>query len=481
MKFKEQFRNPYRIVFGTDGWRGLINHEINEETISVVAKAFSDYLYKRYEKDILVVIGYDGRYYSNKYAEKFAQVLSANKINVLLSSQIIPTPTLSYFVKYTEANAGVMITASHNPPNYSGIKFKGSYGGPFLTNETIEIEQYLYLKSYEYDSSRIEIVDMLTPYKEHIQKLINFDKIRLSRIVPLIDSMHGAGKKIIEEVLNENGIHAKTIGDIPLPNFNERIPEPIEKNLETLSNALKSKSREFSIGLATDGDADRVGVMLENGSYLSSQEVILYLVDYIVNERKLEGNIVKTSSVTDKIFIFENDQRKVFDVQVGFKYICEKMLTEKIAVGVEESGGFGFNIHIPERDGLLSSLLILEMLAHSNYEFISDFVSKKRQEFGLIFYKRIDYEITHPRSLQIIHSLSEKELTKISGFRVLRFSKFTGSHGDVNGLKYYLEGNRWLLIRASETEPLFRFYAEAKSLKEVEDLLKDGIEIIEKI
>ncbi len=199
--------------------------------------------------------------------------------------------------------------------------------------------------------------------------------------------MGGAGQNLIQQLLERYEIKSETIFSIPEENFYNRQPEPIAKNLIPLSENLKSNEK-YSLGLATDGDADRCGVMLENGEWLSSQETILFLIDYIVNERKFEGHIVKTSSVTDKVFKFQNDERKVFDVQVGFKYICEKMISENIAIGCEESGGFGFKFHIPERDGILSSLFILEMLANSGHKKLSDFVDNKRKEFGKIYYEQ---------------------------------------------------------------------------------------------
>ncbi|RME15757.1 MAG: phosphoglucomutase, partial [Bacteroidetes bacterium] len=350
-------KSGQKIIFGTDGWRGLIDTEVNDETISVVARAFADYLYSKDLSNIKVAVAFDGRTNSKIFAEKFSQVLSANSIEVYLSNQITPTPILSFFVRKNSLNAGVMITASHNPPQYNGVKFKAHYGGPLLTEETKAIEDFLYLRSYSYDDSRIQIVNMIEPYFHHISRLVEFDRIRDARIFPLIDSMGGAGQDLIQKILNENGINADSIFSIPDENFQNRHPEPIEKNLIPLSDRLKS-SNHYSIGLATDGDADRCGVVLESGQWLSAQEVILYLIDYIVNEKKFDGHIVKTSSVTDKVYRFQTVERKVYDVQVGFKYICEKMISENIAIGCEESGGFGFKFHIPERDGILSSLFI---------------------------------------------------------------------------------------------------------------------------
>lgn len=473
------FKSQQKIIFGTDGWRGLIDFEVNIETISVVARAFADYLYSKEVHNPKVAVSYDGRKNSKFFAEKFSQVLSANNIDVFLSEQITPTPVLSFFVKHNSLDAGVMITASHNPPQYNGIKFKAIYGGPFSTEETKKVEQFLFLHSYSFDTHRIQIVNMLQPYINHISRLIDFDLIKESEIFPLIDSMGGAGSNLIERILEANEIKSETIFSKPDENFYDRQPEPIFKNLKHLSEKLISS--KYSIGLATDGDADRCGVMIENGEWLSAQETILYLTDYIVNEKKFDGHIVKTSSVTDKIFTFQSEERKVFDVQVGFKYITEKMISENIAIGCEESGGFGFKFHIPERDGILSSLFILEMLAKSGYNNLSDFVTKKRKEFGEIFYDRIDLEFERPDRLKKLPALLNNLPGKISKFVVNKVETYKSSREEINGIKFYLSGeNHWLLIRSSETEPLFRFYAEANSMDEVKKILNAGIELIEK-
>ena len=472
-------KSKQKIIFGTDGWRGLNDFEVNIETISVVAKAFTDYLTQKEVKNPKVAISFDGRKNSKIFAEKFSQVLSSNNIDVLLSNHITPTPVLSFYVKHKSLDAGVMITASHNPPQYNGIKFKANYGGPFFTEETKEVEKFLYLKSYSYDSSRIQIVDMVHPYIEHISKLIDFDLIHKSKIFPLIDSMGGAGQNLIENILKKFGIQAKTIYEKPDENFYSRQPEPVAKNLIPLGEYLKS-SNIFSLGIATDGDADRCGVMLENGDFLSAQETILYLIDYIINVKKFDGNIVKTSSVTDKVFKFQTNERKVFDVQVGFKYITEKMINENIAIGCEESGGFGFKFHIPERDGILSSLFVIEMLANSGYKRLSEFVLNKRNEFGEIFYDRIDLDYERPDRMLKLPALANNLPDKIANYIIDKIQVYKSSRDEINGIKFYLAGeNRWLLIRASETEPIIRFYSEAQSKDEVKEILQAGIELIE--
>lgn len=466
-----------KIIFGTDGWRGLLDSEVNEETISLVAQAFALYNLQRFSEP-KIAIGFDGRRNSQKFAKLFAEALSGNNIKVFLSDRIIPTPVLSFFVKHKKLNSGVMITASHNPPQYNGVKFKADYGGPFLTEETLKVEELLGNSPVKKNSANIKQTNLLLPYVEQIEKLIDFEFIRTSRLKILIDSMGGSGGDFLERILLAHNIPAQTIFYPPDENFYGRLSEPIEKNLKPLSEKLKES--DYSIGLATDGDADRSGVMLDNGNWLSAQETILLLTDFIVNTKKLKGHIVKTASVTDKLkTLFESKQRKIYDVQVGFKYITEVMISKNIAFGCEESGGFGYGFHMPERDGIFSSLFMIEMLAHSGYDKLSDFVNHKRKEFGNIFYDRIDLMYDNPDRNELLPNLYRKFIDSIEGFRVIHVKAFYNSRNAINGLKFILEGdNRWLLIRSSETEPIVRIYAEGQSDREVKLFLKYGKQFI---
>jgi phosphomannomutase len=464
-----------KITFGTDGWRGKIDSEINPDSVRLAAQAFADYLYKRETKSIIrVAVGYDGRKYSSNFAELFSEVLSGNQIEVILSDRIIPTPLLSYVVKAKKLSAGVMITASHNPDKYNGIKFKDYYGGPFLTEETKNVEHLIGKNKILQSKLSIQKENFLDHYKHHINKQINFDLIKSSEIRVLVDSMGGAGQKIIEEFLKGHNIESSTIYGEAKENFFGRSAEPIEKNLKPLSNELK-KEQKYSLGIASDGDADRIGIMLENGDWLSAQETILLLTDYVINKKKYSGHIVKTSSVTDKIRRFETNYRKVIDVQVGFKYICEKMIEENIAIGCEESGGYGFKNHIPERDGIYSALLFIEMLASSDHKRLSDYASQRREEFGTIFYDRIDIEYRNKDRENMPPVVFHSEPKSLFGFKVINIQKFMSSRNIINGIKFVLEGeSRWILFRASETEPIIRIYAEGHSTDEVKQLIDYG-------
>ncbi len=470
--------NP--IIFGTDGWRGLIGPELNDENILLAAQAFAQYLHDNNTNSSApgAAIGFDGRTNSQHFAKLFAEVLSGNGITAYLSEQVIPTPALSFFVKHAELHAGVMITASHNPPVYNGVKFKAAYGGPFVTEETMEVEKLIGTATVKRSLELIKPTNMIPPYFQQLEKYIDFPAIKNAGIQVAVDSMGGAGQLFLQTLLEKHGCSASTIFETADTQFSGRAPEPIEANLLPLSQFL-SKHQEFSFGAATDGDADRLGVLLENGKWLSAQYTILLLNDYFVNTKHISGGLIKTSSVTDKILRLISGDRKLYEVQVGFKYICELMVSDDIAIGCEESGGYGYKNHIPERDGILSALLVAEMLAKSGCKKLSEYVDRKVAEFGPIHYDRIDYKYEQENRVRILPKLSDDPPVAITNFKVTGIQKFLSSRGVVNGIKFKLEGEcRWLLIRASETEPLVRFYAEGQSAKEVALLLQAGVDLI---
>jgi len=467
-----------QIIFGTDGWRGVLGGDMTADSVSLVAQAFADYAQQRGMKKG-IAIGFDGRAFSRGFAALFERILFANGIHTVRSANVIPTPVLSWTVITRGLDAGVMITASHNPPSYNGVKFKAAYGGPFVTEQTHAVEQLIGKSAVRLDEETRPGEDLLTPYFERLEQLVRFDIIKQAGIEMVVDSMHGAGGTVLETLLKRNGCAATTIAADVKTDFGGRLPEPIERNMKPLAEALR-QNRNASLGVATDGDADRVGVMLEDGRWLSAQETILLLTDYIIRVRRAPGNIVKTSSVTDKVrILYESDGRTVHDVQVGFKYIAEKMTAEKIAIGCEESGGYGYGEHIPDRDGIVSALLLAELLAHSGHKKLSALVTAKRKAFGQLHYDRIDLEYHANDRAEILPRALRKPPWKVAGFKVHGVASFKSSRGIVNGLKIVCGGNsRWLLLRASETEPIIRIYAEGNSDEEVRGLLEAGRNIV---
>ena len=293
------------IFFGTDGWRALLESEMNFESVAKVAQAFADYMNS--EGGTKVAVSYDTRRYSPEFAELFAEVLSGNGIEVLLSDKVTPTPVLSFTTLEQGCDAGVMVTASHNPPQYNGIKFKCSKGGPFSLEQTRKVEAFLGANPIRKSAGHITVIDMLPAYIARIEQLIDFKAIRSSGISVLVDSMGGAGMRLTESLLKKHGCKVDTIFGESSNDFCGRLAEPIEKNLGPLMEALKQG--DWSLGVATDGDADRLGLCMDGGRWLSAQKTILILVDYLKRVRKLPGDIVKTSSVTDLVRVdFESDR-----------------------------------------------------------------------------------------------------------------------------------------------------------------------------
>lgn len=467
------------IQFGTDGWRGLLGIEMNPASVSQVAAAFAIYLHDlagRVSKPALCIIGFDGRDQSLEFATIFAHILSATSIPVLLSDRVIPTPVVSYYTLKTNALAGVMITASHNPPAYNGIKFKAAYGGPFLTEETHQVELYLEkIKSIKKSIHRIETVNMVKEYCQALSQRIDLAQIGRLPFPVAIDSMAGAGQLILQDILQSYGVKTYTLDGTSQKNFNGRLPEPIAQNLYPLAGFL-SQNPEYGIGIATDGDADRLGVLQNGGQWCSAQETILMLTDYVVTQRHIPGAIIKTSSVTDKIrAFFDAPTHPVIEVHVGFKYICEEMIRQPVAIGCEESGGYGYGFHLPERDGILSALLLLEMLAMNNVNNLAEYRESLNKQFGSIYYDRIDWHYDRNDRTEVLPRLYQKPPKIIGNWKIMDIKSYNSSHGIVNGLKFRFEGEcRWLLIRASETEPLIRFYAEGNTNQEVDNLLNLG-------
>ena len=470
------------IDFAPDGWRGLLDQQMNLPMVEQVAQAFADSI-RAQPRDLLqsphnshsVAVAFDGRRQSSQFARCFARVLAGNQIDVLLADRITPTPVVSYTAKSRHLSAGVAITASHNPPEYNGIKFKGSYGGPFFYEATKVIEARLGQSPVRKSDRGIRSLNLMEDYLEHLRSLFDLEAIGRAGLRVLVDSMGGAGQTILADLLAPYGCHVTTIYGQATEDFSGRSPEPIEKHLQPLQAELKTG--HFSLGLATDGDADRLGVLLENGSWLSAQETILLLVDYLVNGRNVKGDIVRTSSVTDKIGAYFGDERTIYDVQVGFPYICRKMLDRRVAMGFEESGGYGFNFHLPERDGICSALLVLEMLAMSGCDRLSDYVARKRQQFGSIHYRREDLQVDGGH--QILTRLAENPPATLAGYPVRQLCHFQTHRGVLNGLKFYLEGSpRWFMMRTSETEPLLRLYVESSSAEDMQALAEEGLQLL---
>lgn len=469
-----------QIIFGIEGWRGILNIEMNENTVIRIAHSFLEYLQKHYQKaeNASVAVGYDGRKLSEKFAYTIARVLAAKKIDVHLSDQIIPTPVLTYYIKAKELDAGIMITASNKSPAYSGVKLRGPGGGSFIKEEQLIIEPTIAVKDTS-QSSDYRKVNMLRPYYEHIHSFINFDAIKAKNLHLCIDSMNGAGKMIIEQILKEKDIQATThFGEIE-PDFRGRSPIPEAQNLTHLSK-LMSSSNKFAFGVATDGDGDRVGIILEDGSFLHYQLLSLMITDYYLNKRNVDGNIVKTSAITDKLSLLLKPDSTISDVRIGFKHIVSEMMKNDVAIGIEEGGGFGYKDNIPGRDGLFTSFLMLEMLATSDFGNLTELKNHYIEKFGDIHYKYSNLIYTPQKRNEILPVMFKIAPHHVSKFKVNDLREFYSTDGTIRGLKFYLSGqSRWLLLRCSQFEPVLRVYSEGETEDEAEAINTFGRELLQ--
>ncbi|MDI6803236.1 MAG: phosphoglucomutase/phosphomannomutase family protein [Bacteroidota bacterium] len=455
------------IKFGTDGWRGVIAQDFTFGNLEKVTLATALH-YKRHKKiDNGIVVGYDGRFLGKEFAERVAVVLASSGIRVKLSDKISSTPMISLLTKKLNAAAGIVITASHNPPRYSGYKIKGEFGGPAFPETIDKVEEQLaQILKIEFAlkkslstlaaEGKIEYIDMTKMYLDDIKKKFDIKMIKDSGIRIMHDAMYGAGMDVLTQLLpNAVQIHGEFN-----PSFAGTNPEPIESNLKELM--LKVKSGKFDIGIATDGDADRIGIVDDKGNYVDPHRVFSLLLKYLVEEKCLRGEVARSFTVTDIVEQqCEKYGIKLHTTPVGFKYICQLMNERKIIIGGEESGGLGVMGHIPERDGIYLGLLIAEIIIKRKKS-LSELIKELEAEYGKRFYKRIDHHITQKEKIQIMKRF-KPSLKEIAGIPVRRIET-------IDGFKYYIE-NGWMLVRPSGTEPLIRYYAEAENINKVDKML----------
>lgn len=461
----------YKVSFGTDGWRGIIARDFTFENVRKVTQAIASYV--KNEGDGSLLIGYDTRFFSERYALVAAEVLKGNGIPVILSDRPISTPVLSYSVKYHNASGGIMITASHNPYYFNGIKYKAGYGGSAYPKIISEIEALIGKESPKVSSEIPKKEDLLPYYKEHISSLVDIKRIRDSNISIIFDPMYGTAGGLLDEILS-GGTSPGSIRVITIHNrrdyyFGGINPEPLKENLMELSTeVIKNKA---SIGIATDGDADRIGIIDPSGNFIEPHKIFCLLLLHLVRNRKWRGDVVKTISTTLLINrIASKLGLRVHETPVGFKHICELMLKGDILIGGEESGGIGIKNHIPERDGILAGLLLLEMMAFEK-KTLPELLDSMSEEFGWLYYRRVDYNLLPGEGKRLIETLRGSPINIIAGRKVLDIQGY-------DGLKFILEGDSWILLRPSGTEPVLRVYVEAPSQEEVDQIIDFGKEVV---
>jgi phosphomannomutase len=458
-----------RIKFGTDGWRAVIAHEFTVENVRRISEGVARWLMK-YEKKT-VVIGYDTRFGSRLFSRSAAEVLASMGLRVFLSDDFCTTPMVSLATQKLGADLGIVITASHNPPEYNGFKLKGPHGGPAFQHELREIEQLIPEKASaspatfdEYlGKGLIEYTDLEKPYLLRLQN--HFDLDTLSKFSPEIayDSMFGAGKKLMKKLFPG----ATHLHETDNPGFEGISPEPIDRNLTSLEQVVKENPR-IKIGIAHDGDADRIGLFDEDGSFVDSHHILLLLLYYLVRMKKEKGKILASAAVTEKLENMARHEGLPFEyTPIGFKHITPLMLREGVLLAGEEAGGMAVRDHLPERDGIYISLMILEFMRLTGKS-LKELVGLIHSEVGAFAYDRVDLHLDEAAKMRIVEKCTSNRFTQIAGNPIHRIQL-------VDGWRYFLGEDKWLMIRPSGTEPVLRLYAQDKTKEAVRELLNRTI------
>lgn len=459
-----------QIKFGTDGWRGVIAREFTFDNLSQVAQATMDWMTREGLAEQGLVVGYDRRFLSPEFARRVAEVAAGNGIKTLFCDEVAPTPAVSWAVKQEGAGAGVMITASHNPPIYNGFKIKEGYGGSASPTTTgllekivaYNLESTRLVRSVPFDdASRMGLIipyDATTGYLRQVGRYVDLELIRKAAIPAVADPMYGAGTGFFKRLLDIEEIHTEHN-----PSFGGRPPEPIGEHLEELCTRLRSGNSR--VGLALDGDADRIGAVDERGEFFSSHGIFTLLLKHLVERKGRTGGVVKTVSTTRLVdCLAEKYQLPLYETPIGFKHICELMLEKDILMGGEESGGLGVTGHIPERDGILMGLLLLETIAATG-KGLREQLDEVMAEHGRFAYRRIDTHIGADEKEHLLERLQTDPPNVIAG-RTVSSTNFS------DGFKFIFDNGDWLLIRPSGTEPVLRLYSEASEADMVDTLLR---------
>jgi phosphomannomutase len=457
------------VKFGTDGWRGTIAEDFTFQNVRLVAQAIARYVVRGEDARKGVLVGYDHRFAADNVAAAIANVISAAGIPVWLADKPCPTPAISLLVRQRHAAGGIVVTASHNPYAWNGIKYKASYGSSALPSIVAQIENELAgviatgvlpLRPRE---EFIQPLEPLAPYLDTIEKLTDWQRLRDAKLRFVSDPMHGSAAGVLRELFTRNGVVCDEIRGNRDPRFGGVHPEPIEPHIEALRQAVLAG--KYDAGLAADGDGDRIGAIDRDGSFINPHQIFSLLVWHLVGERNLPGDVAKTFSVTkliDKLAARFN--RKLHEVPVGFKYICELMLEQNILIGGEESGGIGTSLYLPERDATVSALFLAELMSWHGKS-LGELVRSLHQEFGEHHYGRVDLNVKPGQKEKAIAFFSNEKLRQLQAWPVSR-------REDLDGIKLYLDGIGWLMVRASGTENLLRIYSETASPETTRQVLR---------
>ncbi|MEN6351328.1 MAG: phosphoglucomutase/phosphomannomutase family protein [Syntrophomonas sp.] len=451
------------IKFGTDGWRAVIARDFTYSNCQLVAQGIASYINDYNLKKKGIVIGYDNRFMSQDFARECARVMAGNGIKALLLKKATPTPVTAFAVTVKEAGGAVMITASHNPPEYNGIKFIPEYAGPALPDVTDRIEAEINRVSgggrvYGLDLREaeplglFEEIDVDQDYVGHLHKILQVGHFQNKKISVVVNPMYGSGISYLDSILSDLGCEVKTINNYRDPLFGGSMPEPVDRLLTDLKAAVVR--HEATVGLALDGDADRFGIVDENGEFVSANRIMSLLFNHLLQTRNFRGPVCRSIATTHMLDrIARKNGLECIETAVGFKYIGEALRARGCMLGGEESGGLSILGHVPEKDGILAGLLVVEMLSYSG-KTLGQLTEELQQEYGNIVNQRFDIQVEEHKKTMIMEKLDEFHPRSIAGVRVEGYNRLEGS-------QILMEDGSWILIRASGTEPVFRIYIEA--------------------
>ena len=475
---------PLQIRFGTDGWRGIIARDFTSSAVRLVARAIAASFRMIYpdRQHLLFTVGHDTRFLSRRFAQEAAEVLAAEGVEVRVTTSYLPTPVLAWSVPRLAAQGGLMVTASHNPPGYSGLKVRTSDGGPATATLTDQIEAEVRRVAVDSHTCReglsscaspamggaVEWFDPIPQYLKCLPALINIERIARSRLHVMIDPMYGATQGLLSPLLREIGLEVEEIHGEVNPWFGGVPPEPLAEHLGTLTRRIRGISDSRKIGLAFDGDGDRLAAIDEEGSYVTPHQIFALLLRHLVTRRGLSGMVVKTFSTTSMIDrLAATYGLRLTVTPIGFKHIAEIIRREPFLIGGGESGGIGIIGHIPERDGIVSALLLLECLATEEKP-LGAILRKLESEVGPHCYRRLDLKLAGMGDgMELGRRLCAEPPIKVEKWRVREVQA-------LDGVKLVLEDGSWLLTRPSGTEPVLRLYAEAPTIDQVSRLLDWG-------
>lgn len=466
-----------KIKFGTDGWRAIIAKDFTVDNVSRVASGTAEWLIQNHKPTSAdhkpsIVLGHDCRFAGELFCETVVKVMCCKGITVHLAKGFVSTPMISLGTVNLKADLGIIITASHNPPDYNGFKLKGSFGGPLQVKYVMAIEEMIpdqsvidlekiALDTFE-KNGLLKYIDLETMYCNHVENHFDLDAIAKSGLKLGYDAMYGAGQNVMKRLMPQlSMLHCDYN-----PSFMGQAPEPIHKNLSEFSALIKSRG-DIACGLVTDGDADRLGFYDDKGNFVDSHHIILLLIHYLYKYKGMRGKVCVAFSTTPKVAkLCAHYGLELEVVKIGFKYIAEIMITEDVLVGGEESGGIAIKGHIPERDGIWCGLTIWEFMAKSGKS-LNDMIAEVYAIVGEFSFERNDIHLKEEVKQQILENCKADKYHAFGRYKVSRIE-------DMDGYKYFFENGDWLMIRASGTEPVLRMYAESNSREAAFDILKES-------